>query len=112
MGLSEREQRVLAEMERDLFGASKVEPRLAPANSVRKLIVGVLLAVIGLSVLLFAAIAATIWIGLVGFCVTLLGVLMASASPRLTGSSPKTKNSAPRSPGTFFEDRWQKRQGE
>ena len=112
MGLSEREQRVLAEMERDLFGASTVEPKLTPANSVRKLIVGLLLTVIGLSVLLFAAISATIWIGLVGVCLTLLGVLMASASPRGGSKAENPKPAAPRSSGTFFEDRWDKRQGE
>ncbi|MFM6963396.1 MAG: DUF3040 domain-containing protein [Micrococcales bacterium] len=115
MGLSEREKRVLAEMERELFGASSIDPKLRPANSVRKLVAGVLLAVIGLSVLVFAAISAVIWFGLIGFAITLFGVLMASATPAAGSSKSTTKprsNKPKPNPGTFFENRWDNRQGE
>ena len=114
MGLSDREKRVLAEMERELFGASTIEPGLRPANNVRKLIAGILVAVIGLSVLVFAAMAAAIWFGVVGFVITLFGVLMASATPNAATGLGKSAKSAKKRPetGSFFEDRWNKRTGD
>ena len=113
MGLSEREKRVLAEMERELFGASTVDPKLPAANSVRKLVAGVLIAIIGLSVVLFAAISGLIWIGVVGFCIALFGVMAASATPKsLTSTSGKGKKASKSQGGSFFADRWERRQGE
>ena len=117
MGLSEREKRVLAEMERELFGASTVSPKLRAANSVRKLVAGVLIAIIGLSVVLFAAISGLIWIGVVGFCIALFGVLAASATPNFGGSSEGKPKSGPKPSnkpqgGSFFADRWERRQEE
>ena len=117
MGLSEREKRVLAEMERELFGASTIDPKLRPANSVRKLVAGILISIIGLSVLLFAAISGLVWIGVVGFCIALFGVLAASANPASRGKSGPRGSSNPKtgpkaSGGSFFADRWDRRQGE
>lgn len=115
MALSEREKRVLAEMERELFGASTIEPKLQPANNVSRLVVGILIAVIGLSVLLFAAIAGLIWFGVVGFGVTLVGVLMASATPRDKGGAAQTNKAKPQKSGgsgSFFGDRWDRREGQ
>ena len=114
MGLSEREKRVLAEMERELFGASTVDPSLPAANSLPKIVAGLAIAVIGLSVVLFGAISQLIWFGLVGFVVTLFGVLMASAN-RSNSVSGETKSRAPKgnrpTSGSYFSDRWDKRQG-
>ncbi len=118
MGLSEREKRVLAEMERELFGASTLDPKLKPANSVRKLVAGILIAVIGLSVLLFAAISGLVWIGVAGFCIALFGVLAASANPASnakpgSGNPSGRKSGGPKPEGgSFFADRWDRRQGE
>ncbi|MEN9714040.1 MAG: hypothetical protein RLZZ164_704 [Actinomycetota bacterium] len=115
MGLSEREKQVLAEMERDLFGASTIDPSLPAANSLPKIVAGLALAVVGLSVVLFGAISGLVWFGLVGFAVTLFGILMASANKasgahngsktRKTSSQTKPK----RDTGSYFEDRWDKR---
>lgn len=115
MALSDREKKVLAEMERELFGASTIDPSLPAANSTPKIVAGLAIAVAGLSVVLFGAISGLILFGVAGFAVTLFGVLMASANrstdPRgkagRSGGKPKSPN---RSSGTYFSDRWDKRQ--
>ena len=115
MGLSEREKRVLAEMERELFGASTVDPSLPAANSLPKIVAGLAIAVIGLSVVLFGAISGLVWFGLLGFVITLFGVLMASANRAAGPKGGRTKrdsaqpNSKKRSTGSYFSDRWDRR---
>ena len=119
MGLSESEKKVLEELERDLYAndanfARKTKATIdqvsAPgANSPAKVVAGALLAVIGISVLVFSAITQMPPVGVVGFLIMLFGLLMASASAK-TGSQGKgsDRKQAKRT-GSFFEDRWNRR---
>lgn len=115
MGLSEHEQRVLEELERGLYAqdarlATKVASGGNPAG---KLIAGALIAVIGLSVLVFAVIIQLAIIGVAAFALMLVGLVVATSGSSSPKSRPqpasKTKPAKPRSSGTFFEDRWDKR---
>ena len=124
MGLSEREQKVLEELERGLYAddakfATKVSA--GPNNSAARVVGGALLAVVGLSVLVFAVISQVTVFGVVGFAAMLAGVLVATGSngsrPKSTSASaarPKTGPSSTSEPkpepkGNFFEQRWNKR---
>jgi hypothetical protein len=126
MGLSEREQRVLEELERGLYAddakfATKVSN--GPSNSAAKVVGGALLGVVGISVLVFAVISQVTLFGVVGFALMLGGVLIATSSngrvdkPKVTKRggtsrpvSPGAAKDAPK--GNFFEDRWNKRMDE
>lgn len=115
MGLSESEKRVLEELERNLYAdepgfAKKTKAKIDRAsysNSPSKIVAGALLAVIGISMLVFGAITQVPAFGVAGFLVMLFGILMASA----TAKAPKLKPGNPVRPakGNFFEDRWDKR---
>jgi hypothetical protein len=116
MGLSEREQKLLEELERGLMEgdsafAAKVERVGNPAG---KLIAGVLLSIIGLGVLLTGVFIQFAPIGVAGFLVMLGGLVVATSNlqlPELPSGLSNTGN-GPEGPGrNFFEDRWDKRQG-
>ena len=123
MGLSEREQKVLEELERGLYAddarfATRVSA--GPNNSAARLVGGALLAVIGLSVLVFAVISQLTVFGVVGFALMLAGVLVATGSKggrakgEAAAAKPKAGPSGTSKPkdetkGSFFEERWNKR---
>jgi hypothetical protein len=118
MALSEREQKLLEEMERGLYAsdadfANRVAQRSAP--SARRLIGGTILAVIGLSILLFAVIIQFAIFGVVGFLVVLTGLVVASSNvSKPSASSNAGRQSppkAPKRPSTSFEERWDRRRG-
>lgn len=118
MALSEREQKLLEEMERGLYAsdadfANRVAQRSAP--SARRLIGGTALAVVGLSILLFAVIIQFAIFGVVGFLVVLTGLVVASSNVSKSASGPnpngQAKPKAPKRPSTSFEDRWDRRRG-
>ncbi len=118
MALSDREQKLLDELERGLYEsdsnfASRVsrQPKSSPAA---RLVSGVLLALIGLSVLVFSVVIQWVVFGVVGFALMLGGLVLASSN--WSNSSLATeKEVKPRKSGigskSFFEDRWDKRQG-
>lgn len=122
MGLSESEKRVLEELERGLYAEdaaferkskAQIERIDAPgANSPAKVIAGSLLAVVGISILVFGAVTQVAAFGVVGFLVMLVGILMASATGGSTARSAKAQK-APKAdkPGgsSMFEERWNKR---
>jgi hypothetical protein len=116
MGLSEHEQKLLDELERGLMEndtgfASKVQRVGNPAG---KLIGGVLLAIIGLGVLVTGVFIQFAPIGVLGFLVTLGGLVVATSNLQLPElpSGLSSPGSGPQGPGrNFFEDRWDKRQG-
>jgi hypothetical protein len=116
MGLSEREQKLLDELERGLMEsdsgfAAKVERVGNPAG---KLIAGVLLSIIGLGVLVTGVFIQFAPIGVVGFLVMLGGLVIATSNLQLPDMPSGLSNpgSGPQGPGrNFFEDRWDKRQG-
>jgi hypothetical protein len=118
MALSEREQKLLDELERGLYESDSSfvnrvsrKPKSSPAA---RLVTGVLLAIIGLSVLVFSVVIQLVVFGVVGFALMLGGLVLASTSwsgPSLAAE----KVAKPRKSGipskNFFEDRWDKRQG-
>ena len=119
MALSEHEQRVLDELERGLYAEdAKFATKVASGgNPARKLVAGALIAVVGLSVLVFAVIIQLMFIGLVAFALMLAGLVVATSGnskPRPTATKqpgPKVKPNKSGG-GSFFEDRWDKRSGQ
>ena len=118
MGLSEREQKVLDELERGLYAEDsgfadrlKAKP-IKSQNKAARALAGALVAVAGLSVLLVGLITHYTAIGVAGFAVVLCGVVVASSNSTKTtpnASAPKTAKSAKLTLGEFFQDRWDKR---
>lgn len=120
MGLSESEKKVLEELERALYAddeaferksKSQIDKFSQPgANSPAKVIAGSLLAVIGISVLVFAAITQITLFGVVGFLIMLVGILIASATGGQAKFTKNTKSEkAEKTKGSFFEKRWDNR---
>ena len=117
MGLSEREQQLLDELERGLLNGDKGIASKAErvGNPAAKLIAGALVAVIGLGVLLTGVLIQFSLIGVVGFLIMLAGLVVATSNIQLPDMSAGFGPSSPNSPKpgrNFFEDRWDKRQGE
>ena len=80
MGLSEREQQLLDELERSLSGspAEKKAKMLSGENiSAKRVIIGTLVFVAGLSVLLAGVMNQAMGIGVIGFTLMLGGVYLA-----------------------------------
>jgi nitrate reductase NapE component len=122
MGLSESEKRVLEELERGLYAEdaaferkskAQIERIEAPgANSPSKVIAGSLIAVVGISILVFGAVTQVALFGVLGFLVMLFGILIASATGRPAAAGGRPKKARPESkpsPSSVFEDRWNKR---
>lgn len=116
MGLSEREQKLLEELERGLMEsdsgfAAKVERVGNPAG---RMIAGILLAIVGLGVLVTGVFIQFAAVGVLGFLVMLGGLVIATSNlqlPELPEGFSKP-GSGTQGPGrNFFEDRWDKRQG-
>ena len=113
MGLSEYDKKVLEQLERDLLDADdplarKLGAQPKATNSAAKLIAGALVAVVGMSLLVFGAIAHLILFGLAGFVIALLGLVVASANPVGRGTE-KNAAAKPSNRGSFFEKRWDQR---
>lgn len=80
MGLSEREQQLLDELERSLSGSSaeKKAKKLSVENiSAKRVIAGTLVFVAGLSVLLAGVMNQAMGVGVIGFALMLGGVYLA-----------------------------------
>ncbi|MGN6128328.1 MAG: DUF3040 domain-containing protein [Humibacter sp.] len=121
MPLSEHEQRLLDEMERSLYqndadfvakvGGARVRP------SYRAVVLGILLAVVGVGVLLTGVFVQVILVGVLGFVVMLGGVLLAitpSRMKRAAAAAPEEPKpqAKPAQPGFMdkLNERWDKRQ--
>jgi len=120
MPLSEQEQRLLEEMERSLYQndadfVATVNPRRGKPNYT-VLVAGVLLAILGIGTLVAGVIVRQPLVGVLGFAVMFVGVLLAVAPPRRGSASaaPTTPPAARRKSGGSFmdtlNDRWDKRQ--
>ncbi|GAA4154300.1 DUF3040 domain-containing protein [Gryllotalpicola daejeonensis] len=93
MPLSEHEQRLLDEMERNLYQNDadfvaniSQTPRRKPAY--RAIVLGVLLAVIGVAVLVLGVAISLAIVGILGFLVMFVGVLVAITPGRRRGGDP------------------------
>jgi predicted phage tail protein len=122
MPLSEHEQRLLDEMERSLYqndadfvakvGGSRVRP------TYRAVVLGILLAVVGIAVLLTGVFVQVIVVGILGFALMLVGVLVAITPGRskraaaLADEQAEATATKPVQPGFMdkLNDRWDKRQ--
>ncbi|WP_110589349.1 DUF3040 domain-containing protein [Microbacterium suaedae] len=126
MPLSEQEQRLLDEMERQLMhnDADVVHPGANRTLSYRNLLIGALLVLFGLAgviagiALWNVAVTVSVIVGVVGFGAMLGGVILAVAPGKSTspgseaGREPRAPRSSP-SDGSFMDkmnDRWDRRQ--
>ena len=123
MALSEHEQRLLDEMERRLYQS---EADLLPAASgqprrfnYRSLVLGTLLALVGIGLLIGGAAIQQLWLGLIGFVAMLGGVLvMFSKRTEIEGfedpASPgkRPSGSQKESLSERMERRWDERMGD
>ena len=121
MPLSEHEQRLLDEMERNLYqGEADVLTTIGVkrAPHYRAIAIGVILAVVGLITMLIGVYQDLTVVGVVGFAVIFTGVMLAVALPGRAPSSPKSSASsssakASASSTSFMDrlnDRWDRRQ--
>lgn len=129
MALSEREQKLLEEMERgfylseaDVMSTHSDRPR---GVNYRMLAIGILITLLGIGVLIAAVALAFVWLGVIGFAVMIVGVTRTlmpnkkgesdvSAStgtgPRQSGGSGTGSNRAAReSLNEKLERRWDER---
>lgn len=119
MALSEHEQRLLEEMERSLYhneadvvstlGATRRAPNYTAVVS------GVVMAVIGLAVMLWAVSSSLTWLGVIGFLVLFAGVMIAVTIPGpVAESSVRGSSRSGRSGGSLMDqlnERWDRRRG-
>jgi hypothetical protein len=118
MALSEHEQRLLEEMERNLYqneadvvttlGAAKRAPNYTAIVS------GVVMAVVGLGLMLWGVGADLTWLGVLGFVVVFAGVMIAVTIPGPVASAPRQSSSSTRSASSFMDqmnERWDRRRG-
>ncbi|XBH22550.1 DUF3040 domain-containing protein [Jonesiaceae bacterium BS-20] len=125
MPLSEHEQRILEQLERDLISE---DPKLATAlrseqgNSVGKIIIAVVGVIVGLLLLVLGVAQGALWLGVVAFLLMFGAVTYAFAFPSRSqaGKGPGLDRNRPtarpsgakQSGGSFMqrlEDRWDKR---
>ncbi|EPR75539.1 Membrane protein [Leifsonia rubra CMS 76R] len=123
MPLSEQEQRALDEMERSLYQndadfVSAVSPRRGKPNY-RMMVIGVLVGVAGIISLLTGVIIQQPLVGVLGFVVMFVGVLLFVAPGRLSASDaesaapPSASRRNPKRGASFMDtinDRWDRRQ--
>ena len=121
MPLSEQEQRLLEEMERSLYQndadfVATVNPRRGKTNYT-VLVLGILIAVLGIATLVTGVIVHQPLVGVLGFAIMFVGVLLAVAPPRRADhAAPQSSTSQRRKParsGGFMDnlnERWDKRQ--
>jgi len=119
MPLSEREQRLLEEMERNLYqGEADVVNTLGArkAPNYRAIALGVILAVVGIATMLVGVYQDVTVIGIVGFAVLFSGVMVAVATPgrataKTAAQAPSTRSTASSSSVMDrLNERWERRQ--
>ncbi len=80
MGLSEREQQLLDEMERRLYQSEADVVQTAPGArsrlNLRSLVLGIVVGLVGLAVLIGGVAVHQLWLGVIGFAVMFGGVLL------------------------------------
>ncbi len=118
MGLSEREQQLLDEMERRLYQSEadvvQTTQGVSTQFNLRALVLGIVVGLVGIAILVGGVAAQQLWLGVVGFAVMLGGSLLAfskrEASP--LGSAAPGRGSAkavPPQSRESFTDRMQRR---
>ena len=127
MPLSEHEQKMLDEMERQLFAddprlAKAFAPKTPPRRNGRRILSGLGAEVVGLGVLVLAVSLPAVWLGVIAFIGMLAGAVYAVTAPSGSaggddspGEGGGPGSSAPGGDGSFMrkmEERWEKRAGD
>jgi hypothetical protein len=121
VGLSENEQKVLEELERQLTGgkpASKEKAAQVDGKVMygRLLVLGSVLVFVGLGIMLLAISIHQVFVGVLAFLTMLTGLYLVSqnwTSKAFRASAPKTDSKPGQKPGTsgYFQNRWDQRNG-
>ncbi|WP_124109587.1 DUF3040 domain-containing protein [Kocuria rhizophila] len=125
MPLSEHEQQLLAQLEKQLheddprFASSMHTETVRGRGSMRNVVLGVVLAVVGLGVLLAGVSTQLIVVGVLGFVIMAGGTYVATLRTKApageassTAGTPGGAGPAPKKPSTFLqglEEKWDKR---
>lgn len=119
MALSEQEQQLLDEMERRLYQseADVVKTPSGPRRALdyRALVLGILVALVGVGVLIGGVAAQQLWLGMIGFAVMLGGVLLLFTRGKETeqgaseGSASKQGGQRTAESGESLSDRFERR---
>jgi len=92
MGLSEREQQLLDDMERRLYQSEADVVQSRPGGprrvNLRSLVLGILLGLVGVAVMIVGVAAQQLWLGLIGFAVMLGGAALAFMRGDSAGEDP------------------------
>ena len=126
MALSEREQKLLEQMEQALYAE---DPRFATrirthgdGSSKRRMLIGIIAVLAGLGVVFLGVLGQQIWLGAIGFAVMVAGGVWAFAAARKSGAggvvqgdgSPAARTAeAPKAGQGFMnkiEERWERRE--
>jgi hypothetical protein len=124
MPLSEQEQRLLDEMERSLYHndadfVATMGTRSGGRPNYTSLVVGILIAVLGIATLVTGVIVQQPLVGVLGFAIMFAGVLIAitprrsAGRPQAKGPSSRPSKGSRRGSGGFMDslgERWDRRQ--
>lgn len=117
MPLSEHEQRMLDEMERNLYGRDS-DVHAAPAGGIprpnyRAMVIGVVVALAGMALILGGVMSHLVVLGVAGFAVVVAGVLIGTR-PGKPEEYPSAARQAKRPPRPSFSermaDKWDQRE--
>ena len=121
MGLSESEQKVLDELERQLTGGKaapqeKISQVDGKVKYGRLLVLGSVLVFLGLGIMVFAISIQQVVVGVLAFLTMLTGLYLVSqnwTSKAFRESQPKSAPKTGPKPGTsgYFQNRWDQRNG-
>lgn len=120
MPLSEHEQRLLEQLEKQLhedrrFASSMKGPASTGRLSTRNIALGILLVIVGLGGMIFGISQHIIIVGVIGFAVMFAGVLLAlkkSATGKIGQSTPSGENASAKGNSQFLsslEEKWNQR---
>jgi len=113
MALSEHEQQVFDDMERDFYQSESDVMKTSPSNvrlNLRLLVLGIVLALFGVGVLLAGVGTQWLWLGLVGFGLMLGGILLAFSKREDAPHAGSTgARKAARASSDSFSDRMNRR---
>ncbi len=121
MGLSEREQQLLDDMERRLYQseADVLKASASPAKlNLRSLVLGIVVILAGIGVLIAGVSVQQLWLGLLGFALMLGGTLLAFSKrdeqvdqPVASRDSQQRASAAGESLSDRLNRRWDERMG-
>lgn len=117
MGLSEREQALLDEMERRLYQSEADVMQTVGSSRVglnlRSLVLGIVVGLVGIGVLVGGVATQQLWLGVIGFAIMLGGTLLALSKRESAAEAPSgagaSGSAAKVSTQESFNDRMQRR---